>query len=342
MLKRLRNAALEHVLLLIPDLLSHYIAQKVLENQTKLSEFLLLGLTKAPEMRFTLLAIFLFLYLFTLAGNVLLVLAVWKDAHLQTPMYIFLCTLALSETLISLAVVPKALQGLASPEGISPISFPGCVAQMFSASALASTNCFLLAAMGYDRSVAIRNPLHYAARMDGAVCVKLIVACSFGGFCIASGMTAAVFHHPFSPSRNRIQHFYCDILPLLELACGDTRTSEVVLLFLCMLVLGLPLSLILLSYVYILRTVLRVSTHGSHRKAFSTCGAHLTVVVIHFGCASFMYLRPKASYHLERDRLISVSYSVVTPLLNPVVYSLRNREVHTALKKTLGFKVAER
>ncbi|XP_033029787.1 olfactory receptor 10Z1-like [Lacerta agilis] len=319
---------------------SEIVAKDVQENQTRPSEFLLIGLSDLPQLRFIILAVFLFFYLLTLSGNVLLGLAVWKDTHLQTPMYILLCSLALSETFISIALVPKALTGMASPDGVSSISFPGCVAQMFFASSLASTNCFLLAAMGYDRSVAVRDPLHYVTRMGGQMCTKLISLCTFIGFCVGASMTTAVFHLPFCPGHNRLQHFFCDIPPLLDLACADTHFSEVALLLLGLFVLGLPLFLILLSYTFIMRAVLRVSAPGGRQRAFSTCGAHLTVVVIHFGCASFIYLRPKSSFEPDRDRLVSVGYCVVTPLLNPMVYSLRNREVHAALKKTLGLKVA--
>lgn len=308
------------------------------KNQTKLSEFLLLGLSNLPETRLALLCSFLFLYLLTLTANFTLALSVCRDSHLQNPMYFLLCALGLSETFLSLAIVPKTLTDLTSHQNTSSISFSGCVAQMYFAAAFACTNCFLLAAMGYDRLIAVCDPLRYMTRMGGTMCLKLVMVSGLAGFCVAAGMASAVFRLPYCLSHNRVNHFYCDMLPLVELACGDSQDSQVALILLSFLVLGISLSLILLSYAYILETVLKMSGAVRRWRAFSTCGAHLTVVIIHFGCASFMYLRPKASYDLERDKMIAVSYVVVTPLLSPMVYSLRNREVHAALRKMLSCK----
>ncbi|XDB49114.1 hypothetical protein AB1E18_002697 [Capra hircus] len=202
---------------------------------------------------------------------------------------------------------------------------------MFFSASWACSNCFLLAAMGFDRYVAICAPLHYANRMNLTLCAQLVGTSFLSGYLFGLGMTLVIFHLPFCSS-HEIQHFFCDTPPVLSLACGDTGLSELGILILSLLVLLLSFCLISTSYTYILAAILRISSTEGRKKAFSTCASHLTVVIVHYGCASFMYLRPKASYSLERDQLIAVTYTVVTPLLNPIIYSLRNRAVQTALR----------
>ncbi|XP_047695589.1 olfactory receptor 10Z1 [Prionailurus viverrinus] len=291
--------------------------------------FVFLGFSGFGELQLLLFALFFSLYLVTLTSNVFIIVVIRLDSHLHTPMYLLLSFLSFSETCYTLGIIPKMLSSLVM--GGQAISYEGCAAQMFFSASWACTNCFLLAVMGFDRYVAICAPLHYASRMDPPFCTRLVGTSFLSGYLFGLGMTLVIFHLPFCGS-HEIQHFFCDTPPVLSLACGDTGPSELGILILSLLVLLVSFSFITISYAYILAAILRIPSTEGRKKAFSTCASHLTVVVIHYGCASFMYLRPKASYSLERDQLIAVTYTVVTPLLNPIVYSLRNRAVQTALR----------
>ncbi|XP_004611763.2 olfactory receptor 10Z1 [Sorex araneus] len=301
-------------------------------NATSGRDFVFLGFSSFGELQLLLFAVFLFLYLITLTSNIFIITVIRLDSHLHTPMYLFLSFLSFSETCYTLGIIPRMLSGLVMGE--QSISFVGCAIQMFFSALWACTDCFLLATMGFDRYVAICMPLHYTSRMSLGLCTQLLSASFLGGCLFGLGMTLIIFHLPFCGS-HEIQHFFCDSPPVLSLACGDTSSSELGVLLLSLLVLLTSFSFITVSYIYILATILKIPSAEGRRKAFSTCASHLTVVIIHYGCASFMYLRPKASYALERDQLIAVTYTVVTPLLNPIIYSLRNRAVQTALRNTL-------
>ncbi|XP_025771077.1 olfactory receptor 10Z1 [Puma concolor] len=298
-------------------------------NATAWRGFVFLGFSGFGELQLLLFALFFSLYLVTLTSNVFIIVVIRLDSHLHTPMYLFLSFLSFSETCYTLGIIPKMLSSLVM--GGQAISYEGCAAQMFFSASWACTNCFLLAVMGFDRYVAICAPLHYASRMDPPFCARLVGTSFLSGYLFGLGMTLVIFHLPFCGS-HEIQHFFCDTPPVLSLACGDTGPSELGILILSLLVLLVSFSFITVSYAYILAAILRIPSTEGRKKAFSTCASHLTVVIIHYGCASFMYLRPKASYSLERDQLIAVTYTVVTPLLNPIVYSLRNRAVQTALR----------
>ncbi|XP_042780428.1 olfactory receptor 10Z1 [Panthera leo] len=298
-------------------------------NATTWRGFVFLGFSGFGELQLLLFGLFFSLYLVTLTSNVFIIVVIRLDSHLHTPMYLLLSFLSFSETCYSLGIIPKMLSSLVM--GRQAISYEGCAAQMFFSASWACTNCFLLAAMGFDRYVAICAPLHYASRMDPPFCARLVGTSFLSGYLFGLGMTLVIFHLPFCGS-HEIQHFFCDTPPVLSLACGDTGPSELGILILSLLVLLVSFSFITISYAYILAAILRIPSTEGRKKAFSTCASHLTVVTIHYGCASFMYLRPKASYSLERDQLIAVTYTVVTPLLNPIVYSLRNRAVQTALR----------
>ncbi|KAL2771491.1 olfactory receptor 10Z1 [Daubentonia madagascariensis] len=298
-------------------------------NVTSWRGFVFLGFSSFGEMQLLLFALFLSLYLITLTSNVFIIVVIRLDSHLHTPMYLFLSFLSFSETCYTLGIIPRMLCGLAM--GGQTISYVGCAIQMFFSASWACTNCFLLAVMGFDRYVAICAPLHYASRMDPILCAQLIATSFLSGYFFGLGMTLIIFCLSFCSS-HEIHHFFCDTPPVLSLACGDTGLSEMGILILSLLVLLVSFFFITISYAYILAAILRIPSAEGRKKAFSTCASHLTVVIIHYGCASFMYLRPKASYSLERDQLIAVTYTVVTPLLNPIVYSLRNRAVQTALR----------
>ncbi|XP_003795268.1 olfactory receptor 10Z1 [Otolemur garnettii] len=298
-------------------------------NGTSWRGFVFLGFSSFGELQLLLFALFLSLYVITLTSNVFIIVVIRLDSHLHTPMYLFLSFLSFSETCYTLGIIPRMLSGLAM--GNQTISYVGCAAQMFFSASWACTNCFLLAVMGFDRYVAICFPLHYASRMNPALCGQLIGTSFLSGYFFGLGMTLVIFRLSFCSS-HEIQHFFCDTPPVLSLACGDTGLSELGILILSLLVLLVSFFFITISYAYILAAILRIPSAEGRKKAFSTCASHFTVVIIHYGCASFMYLRPKASYSLERDQLIAVTYTVVTPLLNPIVYSLRNRAVQAALR----------
>ncbi|XP_032701523.1 olfactory receptor 10Z1 [Lontra canadensis] len=308
-------------------------------NATAWKGFVFVGFSSFGELQLLLFALFLLLYLATLTANVFIIVVIRLDSHLHTPMYLFLSFLSFSETCYTLGIIPRMLSSLVM--GGQAISYAGCAAQMFFSASWACTDCFLLAVMGFDRYVAICVPLHYASRMSPDFCSQLVGTSFLSGYLFGLGMTLVIFRLPFCGS-HEIQHFFCDTPPVLSLACGDTGPSELGILTLSLLVLLASFSLITVSYAHILMAILRIPSNEGRKKAFSTCASHLMVVVVHYGCASFMYLRPKASYSLERDQLIAVTYTVVTPLLNPIVYSLRNRAVQMALRSAFRGRLLRR
>ncbi|KGL75717.1 Putative olfactory receptor 10AC1, partial [Tinamus guttatus] len=293
--------------------------------------FLLLGFSELLRLRALLFLIFLTVHLATLAGNVVIFLAVVMDPS-RPPMFFFLCQLSAIELCYSLVIVPKTLLGLTT-DG-STISFIGCAVQMHLFVTLGGAECFLLAAMSYDRYVAICQPLHYAVVMSEGLCLKLAGASCLGGFAVALGLTVAVFHLPFCQS-HRINHFFCDVPAVLHLACTQNYTPELPLLAACVLLLLLPFLLILTSYACIASALLRVHSSLGRGKAFCTCCSHLAITFLHYGCATFMYIRPKSSYSPARDKMVSLVYTNVTPLLYPLIYSLRNKEIRGVLRKML-------
>ncbi|NXU60084.1 O10R2 protein, partial [Turnix velox] len=255
--------------------------------------------------------------------------------HLHVPMYFFLSILSFSETCYSCAVIPKMLVNLIAEN--KTISFTGCALQMFFFFGFGATNCMLLTTMGYDRCVAICKPLHYNVLMDVRVCTQLVAFVAVTGFTLSLIDTYFIFTLPFC-GRKEIKHFFCDMGPVIQAACTENNGIETVIFIFCIVVVLGSFLLILLSYLLIFSTIFRIPSTEGKCKAFSTCASHLTVVVVHFGCASIIYLRPKSTYSLQEDTLISITYTVMTPLLNPVVYSLRNKDVHLALRKSLGKK----
>lgn len=295
-------------------------------------EFLLLGFSELLCLRVLLFLIFLIVHLVTLAGNVMIFVAVVMEPS-RPPMLFFLCQLSVIELCYILVVVPKALLSLIVVEG-STISFIGCAAQMHLFVALGGAECFLLVAMSYDRYVAICQPLHYAAVMSEGLCLRLAAACCLGGFAVSLGLTVAVFRLPFCQS-HRINHFFCDVPAVLHLACTQSYTPELPLLAACVLLLLLPFLLILTSYVCIAAALLPITSSAGRGKALSTCLSHLAITLLHYGCATFMYVRPKSSYSPARDKMVSLVYTSVTPLLYPLIYSLRNKEIRGVLMKML-------
>ncbi|XP_010593160.2 olfactory receptor 10K2 [Loxodonta africana] len=301
-------------------------------NETAVREFVFLGFSSLAGLQQLLFIVFLLLYLFTLGTNAIIISTIVLDRALHTPMYFFLAILSCSETCYTFVIVPKMLVDLLAQK--KTISFLGCAIQMFTFLFLGCSHSFLLAAMGYDRYMAICNPLRYTVLVGHGVCVGLVAAAYACGFAVAQIITSLVFHLPFHSS-NQLHHFFCDISPVLKVASYHTHFSQVVIFMLCALVLVIPLSLILVSYIHIISAILQfLSTLGRY-KAFSTCASHLMVVTVHYGCASFIYLRPQSNYPSSQDALMSMSYTILTPLFNPMIYSLRNKEFKSALHRVV-------
>uniref|UniRef100_A0A8C5YK25 Olfactory receptor n=1 Tax=Marmota marmota marmota TaxID=9994 RepID=A0A8C5YK25_MARMA len=296
----------------------------------QVESFLLLGFSSLGDIQLALFVVFLFLYLVILSGNATIISVIRLDQSLHTPMYFFLGILSTSETFYTFVILPKMLINLLSVA--RTISFTCCAVQMFFFLGFAITNCLLLGVMGYDRYAAICHPLHYPILMSW-VCGQLAATCIVSGFLISLVGTSLVFILPFCGS-NKVNHYFCDISPVIRLACADTYINELVIFICGVLVLVVPLISICISYGFIVRTILRIPSAEGKRKAFSTCASHLIVVIVHYGCASFVYLRPSSKYTSGKDRLVTVTYTIITPLLNPMVYSLRNKDVIPSLFPT--------
>ncbi|XP_076199610.1 LOW QUALITY PROTEIN: olfactory receptor 5AR1-like [Aptenodytes patagonicus] len=299
----------------------------VRRNKTTVDEFILLGITDIWELQVFLFVLFLLICVTSLVGNLGMIALIRLDSRLHTPMYFFLCHLSLVDLSNSSAVAPKMLVSFS--EDRKAISLPGCAAQMYFCGVCIIIGCYLLAAMAYNRYMAICYPL-CVATMSQKACVQLAV----GSYTIATVnemvLVSSVFSLHFC-GPNVINHFFCDIPPLLKLSCSSTTVNEHVLFTIALS----TLVFIVVSYGYILTTVPRThSSEGGH-KAFSTCASHLTSVSIFYGTMIFMYLRPSSSYSLDQDKVASIVYTLVIPMLNPLIYSLRNMEVKDALKKLL-------
>ncbi|XP_009708815.1 PREDICTED: olfactory receptor 1009-like [Cariama cristata] len=297
-------------------------------NYTDVHEFVLLGLTACPDLQVLLFLAFLAMYMVTLLGNFGIIVLIRTDLHLHTPMYDFLGHLAFVDICYSSIILPKMLVQIFVEE--KTISFSGCAAQLCSFVFFGVTECLLLAVMAYDRYVAICKPLLYPTIMCRGMCRWLVAGSYAIGVLHAVTHTTFIFTFSFCRS-NVINHYFCDIAPLLALSCSNTHTYEVVVLALVSINCLSTMTIIFVSYMYILPAVLRICSPEGRRKAFSTCTSHLTVVTIFYGAILFMYLRPSSAFALDENKTATLFYTIVTPTLNPLVYSLRNREVKAAL-----------
>ncbi|KAM4846915.1 olfactory receptor 5B3-like [Thomomys bottae] len=297
-----------------------------MENRTDVSQFVLVGLTSDPALQVPLFVTFLIIYMVTLAGNLGMVLLILLDSRLHTPMYFFLGNLSLVDFCYSSAVTPKVMAGLLMGDKV--ISYHACAAQMFFFSGFATVENYLLASMAYDRYAAVCKPLHYTTTMTTNVCSWMILGSYVISFLNASIHTGDTFSLSFCRS-NVVHHFFCEIPSVLVLSCSDRRTTELVLVYVVTFNIFLALLIICISYTFILITVLKMDSAMGHRKAMSTCASHLTAVSIFYGTVIFMYLQPSTA-HSDTDKIASVFYTTVIPMLNPVVYSLRNKEVKSA------------
>nr|XP_056704328.1 olfactory receptor 10T2-like [Euleptes europaea] len=306
------------------------------ENRTAVHEFILVGFSSFPDLRIVLFIVFFLIYLTSLVANILLIATIRLDCTLHIPMYFFLSVLSCSEICYSFVVIPKMLASLITER--RTISFRGCISQMFFFNVFGGANCMLLAMMSYDRYVAICKPLHYPVLMKESICRQLVASAystSFVGAVIEIGF---ILKLPFC-GPNRICHFFCELAPILRLACEKSSAAEISIFIICMVIIFCSFCLILLSYALILHTIIRIPSAEGKHKAFSTCASHIIVVVVHFGCASVVYLRPRSMYSPDKDIFLSVSYTVLTPLLKPMLYSLRNKDVQIDLRNVLGRKV---
>ncbi|XP_006885684.1 PREDICTED: olfactory receptor 2D3-like [Elephantulus edwardii] len=303
------------------------------ENITYLTEFILLGLSSDPQTQILLFVIFLIIYLLTALGNLLIIILINVDSRLHTPMYFFLKNLSFADLCFSTSVVPQMLLHFLITK--KTISFIGCSIQMVFFLVAGATESSLLAVMSYDRYVAVCKPLHYSTIMTQRICAQLaIVAWASGGFVslVDSTFTLCL---PYQ-GQNVINHYFCEPPALLRLASAETYQAEMALFSMGVMILLGPVSLILISYWNILSTVMRMQSREGRLKVFSTCGSHLIVVVFFYGSTIFTYMRPNSRKMNERDKVISVFYSVITSMMNPFIYSLRNKDVKEAFRKTFG------
>ncbi|XP_040860074.1 olfactory receptor 5B12-like [Ochotona curzoniae] len=304
-----------------------------MENSTEVTEFLLVGLTDDPHLRILLFTVFLLIYLVTVVGNLGMIELILLDSRLHTPMYFFLSNLSLVDFGYSSAVTPKVMAGLLLQDKV--ISYDACATQFFFFAGFITVESFLLASMAYDRYAAVCNPLHYTTTMTTSVCTRLAIACYVCGFLNASIHTGNIFRLSFCQS-NVVDHFFCDAPPLLALSCSDSHISEMVIFWVVGFNALFAILVILISYLCIFITILRMHSSAGRQKAFSTCASHLTAVSIFYGTGVFMYLQPSSSHSMGTDKMASVFYAVVIPMLNPLIYTLRNKEVKSAFRKVLG------
>ncbi|XP_059014960.1 LOW QUALITY PROTEIN: olfactory receptor 5B2-like [Mustela lutreola] len=303
-----------------------------MDNHTEGTQFILLGLTNAPELQIPLFIMFTLIYLINVIGNLGMMVLILLDSHLHTPMYFFLSNLSLVDFCYSTAVTPKVMAGLLIGDKI--ISYNACAAQMFFFVAFATVENYLLASMAYDRYAAVCKPLHYTTIMTTGVCARLAIGSYICGFLNASFHVGDIFSLSLCDS-NLIHHFFCDVPAVMALSCSEKHVSEVVLVFMSSFNALFALLIILISYLFIFITILKMQSAQGHQKALSTCASHLTTVSIFYGTVIFMYLQPSSRHSMDTDKMAAVFYSMVIPMLNPVVYSLRNKEVKCAFKKVL-------
>ncbi|XP_074131452.1 olfactory receptor 10AG1-like [Sminthopsis crassicaudata] len=301
-------------------------------NLTTVVEFLLLGFSELPDFQGFLFGIFLSIYISILIGNGLIILITKVSRALHTPMYFFLGNFSFLEICYTSVTLPKMLTNLWTQD--RSISFLACAIQLCFLLTLGGTECLLLAVMAYDRYVAICKPLYYPLIMNHKVCVQLVVGSWTTGIPVMIGQTYQVFALPFCDS-NKLNHVFCDIPPLLKLACSDTSVIELSVYVVAVLFVMVPFILIIRSYVKIITTILKLPSNTGKYKAFSTCSSHLLVVILFFGSATITYSRPKSNDSGGSDKILSLFYTILTPMFNPMIYSLRNKDVINALKQLL-------
>ncbi|XP_046494345.1 olfactory receptor 2D3-like [Equus quagga] len=302
-------------------------------NQTSVAEFILLGLSQDPKIQILLFCLFLIIYILSIFGNLLIITLIQTDSRLHHPMYFFLKNLSFADLCFSTSIVPQMLVHFLVKK--KTISFAGCSLQIVVFLLAGCTECALLAVRSYDRYVAVCKPLHYSTIMTQRACVQLAIMSWISGVFVSSVDSAFTLCLPFQ-GQNVINHYFCEPPALLKLASADTYSAEMALFSMGVIILLAPLSLILVSYWHIISAVTQMQSGEGRLKVCSTCGSHLTVVVLYYGSGIFAYMRPNSKAMNEKDKVISVFYSVMTSMLNPIIYSLRNKDVKRALRKLAG------
>ncbi|XP_029810838.1 olfactory receptor 2A25-like [Suricata suricatta] len=301
-------------------------------NQTSVTEFILLGFPLTPRIQMLLFGLFSLFYAFTLLGNGLILGLTWLDSRLHTPMYFFLSQLSIVDIAYACNTVPQMLVNLLRPA--QPISFAGCMTQTFLFLTFAHTECLLLVVMSYDRYVAICHPLRYSVIMSWRVCIILALTSWILGVLLALVHLVLLIPLPFCGPQ-KVNHFFCEIIAVLKLACADTHINEIMVLAGAVSVLVGPFSSIVISYIYIICAILKIQSGKGRQKAFSTCSSHLCVVGLFYGTAIIMYVGPRYGNPREQKKYLLLFHSLFNPMLNPLIYSLRNKEVKAAMKGML-------
>ncbi|XP_025785443.1 olfactory receptor-like protein OLF3 [Puma concolor] len=303
------------------------------DNQTWVREFILLGLSSDLYVQVFLFVLFLVMYLVTVLGNFLIVALICLDSRLHTPMYFFLTHLSLVDVSYATSIIPQMLVHLLAEHKAIP--FVSCAAQLFFSLGWGGIEFVLLAVMAYDRYVAVCDPLRYSVIMHGGLCTRLAITSWVSGSLNSLIHTAITFQLPMCTNKY-IDHISCEILAVVRLACVDTSSNEIIIMVSSIVLLMTPFCLVLLSYIQIISTILKIQSTEGRKKAFHTCASHLAVVVLCYGMAIFTYIQPRSSPSILQEKLISLFYAVLTPMLNPMIYSVRNKEVKGAWQKLLG------
>ncbi|XP_077171838.1 olfactory receptor 6B1-like [Paroedura picta] len=302
-------------------------------NQTNIAEVYFVGFGEAQDLRIPLFCLFLLIYVYAMAGNILIIVLVISEPQLHTPMYFFLGNLSCLDSCSVCTILPKMLACFLTGDG--HISLWGCITQFYSFASLTATQCYLLAMMSYDRYIAICQPLHYVCIMNTRVCIRLAIGCWISGFIGMSVFVILISHLVFCGPKF-IDHFFCEITQIVKLSCSETKTIELVLTVFSSIFTLPPFIVTVASYIFIIKNIMRIPSITGKKKAFSTCSSHLMVVSIFYATLILVYVVPKTETLRALNKIFAVFYTILTPLLNPMIYSLRNREMKEALRKFLN------
>ncbi|XP_057364158.1 olfactory receptor 1052-like [Manis pentadactyla] len=304
-------------------------------NHTVVKEFLLVGLTENPNLQIPLFLLFTLIYSITLLGNGGMIILIKLNSQLHTPMYFFLSNLSFCDICYSTVYAPKMLVNFLSEQRV--ITFVGCILQSFLFAVYVTTECILLSVMAYDRYVAIANPLLYTVIMTQRICIQMMLASYLAGLINSLIHTVGLLKLDFC-GPNIVNHFFCDVPPLLRLSCSDAHNNEMLLWIFSTVIATFTFTVVMASYIRIAAAIQRIRTAYGRCKAFSTCASHLTAVTLFYGSVTFSYIQPSSKYSLEQEKVSAVFYTLVIPMLNPLIYSLRNKDVKDAGKRSLGWK----